>query len=79
MYPLKGARMDEDAFDSDGWLIDVSGLSLADLADELDESTLTHTLRRLFVSYDTDSDVFVTGFQSAIGYESELSLFSAVP
>jgi FXSXX-COOH protein len=57
--------MSVEGNDSTGWLIDVNGLSLTDLY-ELDESTLANALRRLFVSYDTESDVFVAGFNSAI-------------
>lgn len=35
---------------SDGGLIDVSGISLSELGDELDETALDHALRRILAS-----------------------------
>jgi FXSXX-COOH protein len=46
---------DDTAADDSGGLIDVSTLSLRTLLDEVDESSLSQTLRRLLTSADTDA------------------------
>jgi FXSXX-COOH protein len=46
---------DATAAEDSGGLIDVSALSLHRLLDEVDESSLARTLRRLVTSADTDA------------------------
>jgi FXSXX-COOH protein len=49
--------MSEDTTWHDDVLIDVSGLTLRQLANEVDESSLTQTLRRLLDSSKEDGEV----------------------
>jgi FXSXX-COOH protein len=49
--------MSEDAAGRDVGLIDVSDFTLRQLANEVDESSLTRTLRRLLGSSEGDSEV----------------------
>lgn len=46
--------MSEDAAGHDDGLIDVSEFTLRQLADEVDESSLAHTLRRLLGASEED-------------------------
>lgn len=49
--------MSEDTTGHDEGLIDVSELTLRQLANEVDESSLTQTLHRLLVSSEEDGEV----------------------
>jgi FXSXX-COOH protein len=49
---------------ADGGLIDVSELSLNELLEEVDDSSLTHALHRIFASGDEGAEQH--GFQSNI-------------
>jgi FXSXX-COOH protein len=57
--------MSEDTTWPDDGLIDVSELTLRQLANEVDESSLTWTLRRLLDSSEEDGDV-VAGWNSCL-------------
>lgn len=51
-----GVHMSEDTMGPDEGLIDVSEFTLRQLANEVDESSLTRTLRRLLDSREGDSE-----------------------
>lgn len=57
--------MTEDAMWRDDGLIDVGEFTLRQLADEVDESSLTQALRRLLDSKETD-DGEISGFNSCV-------------
>lgn len=57
--------MTEDAMRRDDGLIDVGEFTLRQLADEVDESSLTRALRRLLDSRETDGGE-ISGFNSCV-------------
>lgn len=57
--------MTEDAMWRDDGLIDASGFTLRQLADDVDESSLTRALRRLLDSRETDGGE-ISGFHSCV-------------
>jgi FXSXX-COOH protein len=57
--------MSEDTTWHDDGLIDVSELTLRQLANEVDESSLTQTLRRLLVPNEEDGEV-IAGWGSSL-------------
>lgn len=59
--------MSEDAAGRDDGLIDVSEFTLRQLANEVDESSLTRTLRRLLGSSEEDGEV-IAGWGSYLSH-----------
>jgi FXSXX-COOH protein len=62
---IQGAHMSEDAAGHDDGLIDVSEFTLRQLANEVDESSLTWTLRRLLSSSEGGGEV-IAGWGSCL-------------